>query len=724
MRTKRKKKNECKSPASTKSPPRLSREHIITVMTNVGRPVYLRELLHLLHVSPKGKKTARNLVQELVAEGRIVHIKGHRYGLSELMRLVTGKLIVHPDGFGFVHPDEPGQEDIFIPSRGLKGATHGDKVVARIEKTKGRRREGSILRIVERGIKKVVGTFYRRKNISVVIPEDDRLLFEVLIPKRYTGRARTGQIVVAQIDTFPREGRNPEGRVEEVLGDPDDMKVQTRIVMHKFELPHVFPQDVLSHANELPSRVTPQDLRGRKDLRNIPFVTIDGKDARDFDDAVFVKKTKSGYVLDVAIADVSHYVKPKSLLDNEALARGTSVYFPNAVIPMLPEKLSNNLCSLVPGEDRLAVVIRITFDKAANPKRASFFKAVIRSHKRFTYHEVKQILAGEDADLINQNRAFLQHLEWMSELADALHEQRRKRGSIDFDLPEPYVILGLTGTLEDIVRRERNLAHQIIEEFMIGANEAVARFLSERSVPTLYRIHGEPDAEKLKSFVEFVQSLGLNIKTPEKITPKWCQRIIQQVSGKPQEYIVNTILLRTMQQAVYSPENSGHFGLASPTYLHFTSPIRRYPDLIVHRILKGNLRKGRKKPVYEYKKLEEAGQQCSVRERAAMEAEREMLDRLKVRFMADKIGETFEGIVSAVTSFGFFVELKHIFIEGAVRLVDMADDYYEVDLNRHMLIGKRTGWTFQIGQEIKVRVKAVNISRRHINLEVVEEGRP
>ncbi len=682
----------------------------------------MRELLNLLRVSSREAKKARELVRELVAEGRVIHIKGHRYGLSELMRLVTAKLIVHPDGFGFAHPEEPGQEDIFIPARGLKGATHGDRVIVRVEKTRGRRQEGLVLRIVERGIKKVVGTFYHRKNISVVVPEDDRLLFEVLIPRKYTCGAETGQIVEAEVESFPARGRNPEGRVVEVLGDPEDMKVQTSIVIHKFDLPHRFPEDVVNQAQNLPDRVAQQDLKGRKDLRDIPFVTIDGKDARDFDDAVFVKKTRSGYVLNVAIADVSHYVKPGSPIDREAIARGTSVYFPNTVVPMLPEKLSNNLCSLVPDKDRLAMVARIYFDRDAKPLRASFFKAVIRSHRRFTYHEVKQILAGENNGLAHKSRDHLKHLEWMAELAELLHGQRRLRGSIDFDLPEPYVILGLTGTLEDIVRRERNLAHQIIEEFMIAANEAVARFLSERNVPTLYRIHGEPDAEKLNSFVEFVQGLGLNIKIPEKVTPKWCQDIINRVSGKPQEYIVNTILLRTMQQAVYSPENSGHFGLASPTYLHFTSPIRRYPDLVVHRILKGNLRRGRKNPVYDYKKLEETGKQCSARERAAMEAEREMLDRLKVRFMADKIGESFDGIVSAVTSFGFFVELKHVFVEGAVRLVDLADDYYDADLNRHMLIGRRTGRTFQIGQEVRVRVKSVNISRRHINLEVEEAG--
>ena len=699
----------------------LSPERVTAVMARAERPLFLREILHLLHLEPGEKDRAREVVKGLVRQGRVVKLKGNKYGLADFMRLVTGRLIAHPDGFGFVHPEEPGQGDIFIPPRAIKGAIHGDKVIARVEKVGEKRLEGSILRIIERGTRKVVGTFFRRRSFSVVVPEDDRLLFEVLVPKKHAGKARSGQVVVAEITHFPERGRNPEGRVVELLGDPDDLSVQTKIVVHKFDLPHVFPQDVITQASSLPQGVLPEDLKGRKDLRDLPLVTIDGEDARDFDDAVFVKKTRSGYVLTVAIADVSHYVSRGTPLDEEAFQRGTSVYFPSTVLPMLPEALSNNLCSLVPDRDRLAMVARIYFDRAGTPERATFFKAVIRSHKRFTYSEVKRILEDEDQEARARNKRHVRHLEWMAELATILRERRRRRGSIDFDLPEPYVIIGLRGNLEEIVRRERNLAHQMIEEFMVAANEAVARFLSGRGAPTLYRVHGEPDPDKIRDFVEFARSLGLDLEVPERITPRWCQEVIERVEGMPQEYVVNTVLLRTMQQAVYSPENTGHFGLASSTYLHFTSPIRRYPDLIVHRVLKGNLKKARKRPVYLQEELEEAGANCSARERVALEAEREMLDRLKVRFMAEKVGEVFEGVVSAVTSFGFFVELKEIFVEGAVRLVDMGDDYYEVDLNRHRLIGRRTGRTFQIGQAVKVRVKAVNISRRHINLEIVEE---
>jgi len=695
---------------------------IIEAMTKAGRPLFLREILHLAHVPPAERSKAKKLIKNYLRQGQLVLLKGNRYGLAQMMRLVTGTLSVHPDGFGFVKPisGQPEKEDIFIPPRKLKGALHGDKVIVRIEGSRGKRLEGSVVRVLERGVKRVVGIFQKRRAVSVVIPEDERLTFEIVIPKGQQKGARDGQVVVAEIESFPEGARNPEGRVVEVLGDPEDISVQTKIVINKYELKHKFPAEVKKQAAKMPSKVTEADFKGRKDIRQLPLVTIDGKDAKDFDDAVFVKKTKSGYVLTVAIADVSHYVEKATPIDKEAEERGTSVYFPGSVVPMLPEKLSNNLCSLVPNKDRLAMVARICFDKQGNVVRRTFFKAVIRSHQRFTYTQVRRILVDKDKTLLKEHKDMVPHLECMAELALILQEKRRQRGSIDFDLPEPYFVLGLRGELEEIVRRERNLAHQIIEEFMIAANEAVAYNLNKREIPTLYRVHEAPDREKLEDFVKFAHGIGLNIEIPEKLTPRWCQEVLEQVADTPYEYVINHLLLRSMKQAVYSPENIGHFGLASPTYLHFTSPIRRYPDLIVHRILKGNLRKKRKKPIYTMEELEGLGSECSAKERNAMEAEREVLDRLKVRFMADKVGQEFEGIISAITSFGFFVELKDMFVEGVVRLADLVDDYYEADLASQRLIGQRTGRIFQIGQMVKVRVKDVNIARRHINFELVE----
>lgn len=694
---------------------------ILTVMKDAGRPLFIKEINKLAELNEKERHESRHVVDALVSKGLILQIKGKRYGLSDLMHLVTGNLSVHPDGFGFVTPDQEGAPDIFIPPRALKGAIHGDRVVVRIEQTKGRRQEGSIIRILERKTKRLVGTFHKGKNIAIVVPEDERFTFEVAIPKKATLKAKNGEAVVVEIVNYPPEGRSPEGRVIEVLGDPNDINVQTRIVTSKYELPHEFSGETLDEAKALPMAVGQEDIEGRKDLRAIPFVTIDGENARDFDDAVCVKKTKTGYILFVAIADVSHYVKDGSSIDRSAQERGTSVYFPNAVIPMLPEALSNHLCSLVPNEDRLALVVELNLDRQGNLRRTSFSKAVIKSHRRFTYTEVSRLLACKAKDIHERDRGFVKMLKWMEELSSIINAKRVKRGSIDFDLPEPEIILGLQGDLEDIVRRERNIAHKIIEEFMLAANEAVAVYLAKNNLPTLYRVHPEPERLKLNDFVSFANSIGMDLMLPDEITPRWCQDVLIKAAGSPMEYVINKVLLRTMQQAVYSPVNIGHFGLASTHYLHFTSPIRRYPDLVVHRILSVNIGRRKKAPLYSEEELSGIGQRCSQRERTAMEAEREMIDRLKVRFMADKIGEVYEGVISGVASFGFFVELKDVFIEGAVRLVDLIDDYYIFDQTKYRLIGQRRKRIFQIGDIIKVRLKGINVARRHINFEVVED---
>ncbi|HID97688.1 MAG TPA: ribonuclease R, partial [Thermodesulfobacteriaceae bacterium] len=643
----------------------LSPEYILKIMTREGRPLYLREILELTGRGSRHRKTVQAMVAELVREGRLVLLKGNRYGVSTLMKVVYGRLVIHPEGYGFVESGVGRENDVFVPARKLKGAIHGDRVVARVEKTGRKGAEGSVLRVLERRISRVVGILHRGKRVCRVVPEDERLLFEVLIPRKSTMKARNGQVVVAEIDDFPAGSRNPEGHITEVVGDPENLEVQTRIVILKHELPHVFSPETDALIRDLPAGIVPEDLKGRRDIRNLPLVTIDGEHARDFDDAVSVKKTRSGFSLTVAIADVSHYVAQGSPLDEDALERSTSVYFPNAVVPMLPEELSNHLCSLVQGEDRLAMVARMTFDLSGRMKKSTFFKAVMNSHARLTYKQVRQILVDGDRELSEKFREFLPQLRCMKELAEILAHRRRKRGSIDFDLPEPEVILGIRGNLEEIVRRERSVAHLIIEEFMIAANEAVAAFFSRKGIPAMYRVHDAPEEDKIREFVDFAgRNLGLDIDVPEQVDPKWCQMVLRKAAGTPQEYIVNSVLLRTMKQAVYSPHNTRHFGLASTDYLHFTSPIRRYPDLIVHRILKANMRRKRKRPVYPVDRLGLMGEHCSTRERAAMQAEWEMLDRLKVRYMAQHLGEVYQGIISTVTSFGFFVELKDMFIHG------------------------------------------------------------
>ena len=693
------------------------KDRIVNAMRHAGRPLFRREIMHIARVRPEEREKAKALLNGLLRSGTVVRIKGGRFGILEMMTLIQGVLKVHPDGFGFVIPKEGAAQDIFIPPRGMKGALHEDKVLARIERIHGKGPEGSIVRILERGKDKIVGTLRRRKNITTVIPEDERFGLEVVVPKKDAKGLKKGSAVVVQInpllpDTTRATARGPlTGRIVEYLGDPEDINCQIEIVIRGHDLPHVFGEDVLKEAERLPDKLGPEDLKGRNDLRDLPFVTIDGDTAKDFDDAVCVQKTRTGYVLYVSIADVSHYVPMGSHLDLEALHRGTSVYFPNKAVPMFPEALSNWMASLVPDEDRLTITAKLSFDRNGRPRRPAFYPSVIRSKRRYTYTEVRDLLQRKDCP---------RHLKWMEELAILLNKRRIQRGSLDFDLPEPKILIGLRGELEEIVKRERNKAHQIIEEFMIAANEAVADLLIGRGAPTLFRVHDAPDREKLLDFKRFSESVGIHVEIPDKPSPSWCQGILKEARGRPYEHMINTLLLRSMNQAVYSPHNIGHFGLASSRYLHFTSPIRRYPDLVVHRVLKANRRRTRKRPVYATERLEFLGKHCSERERIAMEAEREMFDRLKVRYMADKIGETFTGTITNCTSFGFFVELDEMFIDGAVRLVDLADDYYQFEPESLLLRGRRRGKTYRVGQKVKVKLQSVNIQRRHINFVVVE----
>ena len=702
-----------------KSPYRFPTEQeVIRAMRKTGRPMLLRELYHLLNIPTADRKEFRTLVKRLTKEGKLVHIKGRRYGLPEQMQLVTGRLKVHPDGFALVEPEEPRRPVVYVPPNRLKGALDGDKVVARIETPRRKRPEGTVIRILERARKYIVGFFYRGRRVSTVIPEDDRLPFEILIPPEATKGAEDGEMVVAEITDFSPGRRIPEGRIVEVLGDPEDLATQIKAVIYKYELPHRFSRAVREELREIPDEVRPEDIQGREDLRRLPFVTIDGETAKDFDDAVYVRKLPKGWRLYVAIADVAHYVPRGSALDKEAYARGTSVYFPGTVVPMFPEKLSNNLCSLNPYVDRLALVVVLDFDREGRRRRMRFTEAVIRSHERLTYNLVKAIVVERDRKLRRKYRRLLTPLENAATLCRLLRERRLARGSIDFDLPEPEVVLDAQGQPEEIVRRERHFAHFIIEEFMIAANEAVAEFLTEKGYPILYRVHEAPDQEKLKEFVDFAATLGLELKLPRKPSPSWFQKVVELVKDRPYAYLVNTILLRTLKQAKYAPENIGHFGLASECYCHFTSPIRRYPDLVVHRALKAAL--GRRRPPYRLEQLDEMGKHLSERERVAMEAEREALDRVRVMLMREHVGEVFEGVISAVTAFGFFVELFEIYASGVVRLVDLADDYYVLDEKNHRLIGRRTGKIFRVGDLVRVKVKEVNVRRRHITFELVE----
>ena len=696
----------------------LSGEEILRLMAEEDRPLLSREIFRRLDVQKEARQKAKELLRGLAEEGKIVRIRGNRYGLPSKMNLVVGRVRCHPDGYGFVIPEKEGEADIFIGPRNLKEAMNGDRVVARVESVRKKGREGKVIRILERALRRVVGKFMKAPHYSYIIPEDERILQEIYIPEGETKRARPNQFVVAEIIEYPTERARPQGRITHILGYPDDPEVEPQIVIHKYDLPDRFSSNALREAKSLPFTPSPGDFGDRVDLREVLTFTIDGENARDFDDAVSIEEERDGAMkLFVSISDVSHYVEEGSGLDEEAYLRGTSVYFPDRAIPMFSPELSNEVCCLHPRRERLAVTVELTYDPNGEEKSVRFYPSVIRSDERLTYTIVKKALVDGDAESKERLHLLLPSLERMAFLSQKLRRRRSERGAIDFDLPEPEIILNLQGETQEVIRAERNLAHQIIEEFMIAANEAVARFMEANGSPSLYRIHEPPGREALDEFRRFVSHLGYKVRKDSDHSPKELQKILLEVKGRPEEKVVNNILLRSMKWAKYSAGNLGHFGLASEAYTHFTSPIRRYPDLIVHRLLKRVLSK--KEIGVSQEELAKKADHLSHRERVAMEAEREILDRYRVRFMKERTGEEFEGVISGVTAFGFFAELKDIFVEGLVRVTSLHDDYYQYHEKRYCLIGERTHRTFRIGDEVRVRVDRVDVERRHIDFGLI-----
>lgn len=692
------------------------------VRDRAGHPLLLKEMMRPLGVPKERRKGLKSILEEMVHDGELVKIRGGRYGIPSKMNLKVGRLQGHPDGFGFVIPDEGG-EDVYVRGRDMGGAMHGDRVVARVEGHKpGGKREGRIIRVLERANRIVVGRFEKGKNFGYVVPNEERISHDIYIPRGEDRGARDGDVVLAEITSYPVRMRNPEGSIIGVIGRPDDPEVELRAIIIKHGLPTAFPEDVLNEVESVPDSVSIEDMEGRSDLRGMTTVTIDGEAAKDFDDAVSVRKEKNGNIrLWVSIADVSHYVKEGSALDEEAYERGTSVYFPDRCLPMLPEFLSNGICSLNPGVNRLTVTAEMEFNCSGECVRSDFYPSVIKSDYRLTYTEVKRVLVDGDKELADKYRSILPDLGIMEELCEWLKAYRRRRGCIDFDLPEAQIILDIQGGVEAIVRSERNLAHMIIEEFMLAANEAVASFLTEKKLPFLYRVHEEPDPEKMEDFREFIHNFGYHLKG-EKPKPKNLQALLNEVSGRSEERTINHVLLRSMKQAVYSDINIGHFGLASDEYCHFTSPIRRYPDLLVHRVLKeaiaGRGMKGERKKML-VRKLPIMAEDTSGRERRAVEAEREVVDLMKVKFMVDKTGEVYSGFITGVAAFGFFVELEELFVEGLVHITSLNDDYYHYDEKGHSLTGERTKRRFRIGDEVKVSVERVDVDKRRVDFRLV-----
>lgn len=671
-----------------------------------------------------GKRTLsqefKEAVGRLVQEKALIKIDKKLYGLSPTAPLYLGSLQQNPRGFGFVTVTGKHQQamelqrDIHVAASHLSGAVHGDTVLARLSPSSGGGRpEGSVVMVLERGPDTVAGYFRRERHRAYVDPEDARYPFLIEVGTDNYDQLADGTVVIAQTTIPAGGGRIVTGKIIEVLGAADSIDVQMRLVIEKFRLPHEFSQASLAEAGALADTISAQD--GREDLRRVLHVTIDGETAKDFDDAICVTRREAGYRLHVSIADVSHFVKPGSAIDKDAYERGTSIYFPGRVIPMLPEKLSNNLCSLIPGEDRLAVTAILDFDTEGHRVGMRFCRSVIKSHHRFTYTMVRQLIIDGDAAARKTHARFVPMLETATELARTLLAMRKRRGSIGFSLPEPEISLNADGSIASIRRAERNFAHQIIEECMLAANEAVAETFTRKKRSALYRIHELPDLAKVTEFSVFAKTLGLELPSPE-VSPEWFGRVIDACQGTPKEYIVNNLLLRTMQQARYAQDNIGHFALAAENYTHFTSPIRRYPDLTVHRELCRMLLEDHKKVIVVKpgRNLTDQGTFLSGRERCAVNAEREMNDRLKLLYMEKHLEEEFTAIVSGVTEFTLFIELLDLFISGAIPLELLGNDYFLHDPKHHRVIGEISGTTYQIGDILSVIATEVDRTKHRV----------
>ena len=693
----------------------LTKDILLQIFKKEKKPLAISELVAILSLNKKQGKTLKQLLKNLVRDGSIVELKNKRYGMPREMNLVSGTLWCTRSGNGFVVPDNVEEKDIFVPSRFIKDAFHGDKVIARVEHSFRGKKEGTIIKVTQRKIRNIVGFVRRDRNTTYIIPEDERISHHFVVTSTLKSAGlNDNDLVAARITRFPEGGMDPACTVLKVFKGLQNVLSITQFVQYKSALPFRFKKRTESEAHALD---TSMNLKDRLDLRETIHVTIDGELAKDFDDAVCIEKTDKGFILYVSIADVSHYVSPGSTLDREAYERGTSIYFPGTVVPMLPKVLSNGICSLNPEEDRLAMTVKLTFNMNGDLTGSSFHKSIIRSVLRLTYNEVEDALIRKDRKTRKEVQRLLPSLEYMGELATLLSTKREKRGSLDFDLPEPDVILDIEGGIQDILRAERLFSHRIIEEFMIAANEAVANFLTENKVNTMYRIHESPDSEKLKDLERLLQALSIGYKRSGKDI-KGLQEVLRNVEGTNYEFLVNRVLLRSMKQARYASQNKGHFGLASDCYLHFTSPIRRYPDLVCHRALKSLISDGGKR--YGDKELQAMANYLSERERLAMEAERDIEDRIRVLFMKDRIGEEYDGIISHITSFGFFVELLDVFVEGLVLLNSLYDDYYHFEEERFRLVGRKTRKIYRVGDKVKVRVILADVEKNQLHFSLVK----
>jgi ribonuclease R len=700
-----------------------SRELILQLIEQAGKPLARKDIASAFHLESEDDLEAlRRRLRAMERDGQVLFNRGQQYCLVDNKNLIVGRIIGHADGFGFVRPDD-GSDDLFLSPREMNPLLHNDRALVRIAGVdKKGRREGAVVEILERNTHEIVGRLYKEDGFTYVIPDNKNIAQTVLIPKGGTGKAKQGQIVVAQITEQPTKLHQPIGRIVEVLGDHLAPGMEIDMAIRSYELPNTWSDELLEEIKPLTPEVPEAAKENRVDIRDLPLVTIDGEDARDFDDAVYCKKTPKGWKLLVAIADVSHYVKVGTELDKEAHKRSTSVYFPEQVIPMLPEILSNGLCSLNPNVDRLCMVCELLIDSEGNVFRSKFFEAVMRSHARLTYTEVAQMLVEGDKTLAKKYAPLMPHLKEMYALYQVMRLAREQRGAMDFDTLETRIVFGENRKIEKIIPVVRNDAHKLIEEFMITANGAAARFLNSKKMPKLLRIHEGPSTDKLLNLKTFLGEMGLKLGGGAIPTPLDYMHLVESIKDRPDAHLIQTVLLRSMSQAVYSPELKGHFGLALEAYAHFTSPIRRYPDLLVHRAIRHVLQ-GKKAEsfIYGVPDMVVLGEHCSANERRADDATRDVTSWLKCEYMLDKIGEDFTGIISAVTGFGFFVELAEIYVEGLVHISNLGQDYFHFDPTSHQLKGERSNVNFRLGDSVKVKVVRVDLDEKKIDFELVKK---
>lgn len=694
------------------------KERIVSFMNeDAYKPMLIGEIFKELNTTKDMKKEITRILNELEGEGKIIKTRNERYAIPEKMNLITGIIQGSQKGFGFLIPDNKDIKDLFISPADLNGAMNKDKVIVRPSKSndKTKSSSGKVIRILERANYEIIGTLQETKNFGFVLPDDKRLSQDVFVSKSDFNGAKNGQTVIVKIIEWPGKRKNPEGVVKTILGSSDDINTYIKSALIRNEIRTKFPKKVKREATEITREITDEELRRRKDFRDYQIVTIDGADAKDLDDAIhIIKKDDGKYELGVHIADVTHYVTAGSPLDKEAFTRGTSVYMPGKVIPMLPKELSNGVCSLSQGEDKLTLSAVMTIDSKGNVSDFEVFEGIIKSKSRLIYDHVSDILENQDKEMSEKYKDLLEDFKNMEDLAKILRKKRDVRGCIDFDFQEANIILDEEGRAIDVAKYDRRIANRIIEEFMIVCNETIAENMFWSKIPFIYRIHESPDSDKIKEFNRFIANFGYVLKGTANLHPKELQSITNKIKGKKEETVINTIMLRSLKKAIYSSRQEKHFGLASDYYCHFTSPIRRYPDLQIHRIIKEFIN-GKLKDISKLEtRLALVAEQCSVNERKAALLEREVDDIKAAEYMSEHIGEEYEGIISSVTNFGVFVALDNT-VEGLIHISNMTDDYYLYDERNYCMIGEMTKKTYKIGDVVKVKLVNVNIQKAEID---------